>query len=1664
MTTHSFVQYDVLKNIFHFQRTLTPGLIDNINENKNDLTYVKNLLKNDQKSELKLLSPLVSKKLLSFLENTTEINLNNSKTIILDIEIIDDIRIGNINIISKNLDNSKTYVNTTTILPLKIIDLLHPPTKYPTMAKCQDCLGFYFDEDHDYNFTGNISGYSSGERNGQKKYNFDLPNYSINPPTTTNYTIFWKPGVTYTGTDYYNNPININNQHKWVAIPTTTYNIYNASPTSVPFSTFLSTSSFFHSSSMLVASCSYHDASPLTAPLWNWYGHTGVFYLQAQGLAQQELYNQGLGCKTFTPNPGDSETKFNCDKILGCIVAAPGGNFQYNTFEECEAGCKFVKCVNGDCIQLTGSSAGPDVYATIEECLPKCGTSWNCTDGGCIPISGSSGQYASQAECEYNCVVSYRCIEGFGCVPVQGPGGTYPTFAACDAVCQTSWNCTDGGCIPISGSSGQYTSEYECNFFCQSWDCDTIEGCIPALGSSGEYLTFLECEDKCPISQSIAYQCEGGDCYPIPSGSASGSNVFNTLIACETSCSNTTYQCIHGDCYPTPFPPIPGLPVYPTLIACEATCSVYPTYIYQCVNGDCFPIQSGSVATGSFYNTLIECQVSCSASIVYQCIEGNCYTIPSGSASGSNVFNTLIACEASCSVPSFEWICSSNTCIQFPSGSTNPAANTIFATEAECVAQCKYKPPSTCSFCKPLLNQIINPTFTGLYNWIYQDTQYSQWGGEVEWFDSVDQGAAIQLWPTDLSYFISQPNTFQISCSYTVCIETNFVSSGFDPGLYITIPNGPNETFTFNLTPNSTQPLTFDINAVTTDLTIVVNTMLETSGQILYIPKVCVTLMGCPEIPGEDCVIEGEIFSYVSESYDCLCPTINGVIATSNVDGNCIYGSGLTVKKQISSLNPIPLSTDFEPTQIYGRYNRYFPVLYYNYNSTTGLPTSSIGTGSKQNPQRPSPLFGDPRVINSRFTFDFITASFWRKGNFDPTFGGQNNSNTSPNPPPFNRGFGWSLMRTPDLTNYNNPGPPIGLNPPDAWYGGGAFIEITSSKTYYVALIADDSFRFKISGSGVNLTIQPPAVVLTGNSANYGLNQTVLPSVKYSPTTASTYSSTSGLNFGANSWYGNPYISQSNTEEYPYLCNNESIPPGGNSLENNFFPPLLTTNFNPNLIHDLNSGTGGFPGSYQGNASMNMIHIYPVSLTPGCYRIELAGRLVYNHHYVDALYNTSFGGVILDMTLNELLNASHPNDLNIIWNSKTNLLNNLSAEGAEETYAACPSGYTELGPDECDQCLFTSGSLSIPCGDCIECKNGFLYTGHVVDKGGPSLKGRGPGGIVNTSSIVTIGDWNIPGESEWNSLVTYLNGFIPSQNAGTGALNTISGGKMKDYTRDLIATCWKNPNIGAQTDANISGWAGVPGGKITPNTTTGGVFDEFTETGYWWSANSFTTPPVANANLMAIRYLKYNSPDVYRDYFNKNLGCSIRLVRPSLPGEGNGSYVPNTYQGNNGKLYNGIVINNQVWITENLAETKYNNNTPIQNVLSNNWSNLSYSSSKYASYGDNLFNVTTLTGNLDPLTGECLSFPSYYVFKKCGSNNTFLAQPVSGSTTFVSGSVLKDSNFNCWEFFEISDGLPLYPYTYSPTNYFSGSNYVYNNCNTCSEIHTIYTKFQTKNC
>ena len=79
MTTYSFVQYDVLKDLVYFKGTPTPGLVDTINENKNDISSIRDIVQNDTIGQLDLLSSAASIAIINFLEDTPEINLSNSK-------------------------------------------------------------------------------------------------------------------------------------------------------------------------------------------------------------------------------------------------------------------------------------------------------------------------------------------------------------------------------------------------------------------------------------------------------------------------------------------------------------------------------------------------------------------------------------------------------------------------------------------------------------------------------------------------------------------------------------------------------------------------------------------------------------------------------------------------------------------------------------------------------------------------------------------------------------------------------------------------------------------------------------------------------------------------------------------------------------------------------------------------------------------------------------------------------------------------------------------------------------------------------------------------------------------------------------------------------------------------------------------------------------------------------------------------------------------------------------------------------------------------------------------------------------------------------------------------------------------------------------------------
>ena len=348
-----------------------------------------------------------------------------------------------------------------------------------------------------------------------------------------------------------------------------------------------------------------------------------------------------------------------------------------------------------------------------------------------------------------------------------------------------------------------------------------------------------------------------------------------------------------------------------------------------------------------------------------------------------------------------------------------------------------------------------------------------------------------------------------------------------------------------------------------------------------------------------------------------------------------------------------------------------------------------------------------------------------------------------------------------------------------------------------------------------------------------------------------------------------------------------------------------------------------------------------------------------------------------------------------------------------------------------------------------------------MDKGGIGNVGRGIGGIVNISATSnSINTWVVPGEIEWNNLVTSLNnGVAPTNILATGQLNVPGvGGQLKDYTRDLTASCWEFPNAGAQTGTNSSGWAGTAAGTANNTLTFSGLGLE----GYWWSVSSS-----AASNKAFTRELFSWSTDVYRNERFKNNGYSLRLCRPTASGEINGQNVIGAYIGNDGTSYDGIVIGDNCWITKNLSETKYNDSSTITlTTNSNTWLTAMNNPVSELScfYNNTSSNNMIIKGNIDPTTNLCRVFPKYYIYKECNSNR-ILIQRSPGSVS-TSGSVEKAPDGTCWGFIESTTTSPTVTATiFSETNYFSGSGFSpYNNCEDCLTPHTLYVTFSASFC
>jgi uncharacterized protein (TIGR02145 family) len=1281
MTTYSFVQYDVLTGGMYFKGTPTPDLDLTISEGSISSLNTKEYLQYIQTEGNLPVTQSASQAIISYLNTVSEIDLNNSKTVVLTIEILDNTTSGNVNIVSKNLDGTKTYALKSSSFSPGVVEWIKPlPTKWITMDKnCPNCIKASFfgtgsSSGSIFNFTGDIGGqYAGTYANGQKSYFLNIPSYSSASGygNTEQYTVFWKPNVTYTGTDYAGNTITISNQHKWIATPTA--NIGTAQE--------LSNKTFFHVSSMFTASCPVYDPTPTSLPSWNFRGNQGFFSLNTANSLPDKP------CPTFIPNPGTVNWGYNCDPLNGC-VSSP---------------------------------------------------------------SGSIGQYASLSAC-------------------------------------------------VSASCSPYSE---------------------------------------PTSST-----------PI----------------------NYGYLCIGPN---------------------------------QCV--------TGSINNPGLYNTFLECLQGCP--------------------------------------PTYGWNCS-NGCVPGTEGNTGS-----FATYEDCVASnCGVDPIITCS-CNPLTNLVTNSNFSnGSSNWSYSPTVYNPLAGAIGFSLGYVQASTVAPLSTSLtsSLFVSQPNMFNVSCSYEVCFQA--WQDGDNPSAVISINS---DLTTLSGLSNIPTAQTFTYTATTTDLTFYFGVSNGGAARI-NIDDICVTLLSCPPSPTEDCIIiSGSASTYETGSFGLPCNCPSGYI--SNGAGNCIASGSIVINKKVTG---VALTASIVTQPVWGIS---YPILYYYYDQY-GNGSSSISPSTNPNsPSHPSPYFGNPNVYNTAYTFDLLKASFWK--------GYSTNYNSC--------GLSAQLFKQIPA----NTSPIVGST--GSWYGGGSYLNVASSKTYYVALIGDDIFRFKLDNNTI--------IEISGSSI-------------YQP---------------------DPF-GQMN---YQNFISHKS---GNITLGGNPYLPINLTSIN---------------SWFQTNWTYRSLHIYPVTIPAGCHYITLEGADTGGTY-------AGFGGLILDNTTDQIINAQTQYDLNIIWDSRTDLLWNLNTTSS--ITASCPPGTTSIGTGSCSQCLATGSS--IPCGDCLDCFNGILYNGYVVDKGGSSFKGRGTGGIVNTNVISNpINTWVIPDETDWNTLITYLNGgTTPSTVTQTGSLGTIVGGKLKEYTRDSIASCWEFPNAGSTTSTNNSGWSGTAAGKRDNY----GNFSGLGFSGYWWSANSLSTPPASNGVLMATRELKHYSSDIFRNIYTKDEGNSIRLVRPTGSNELDGATIFDAYIGNDGKLYDGIVIDSQVWITKNLNETKYNNNVNISLTPNpQTWiASLNTGTSTSCYYSNSTANTSSFEGNINPATGLCYEFPPLYVYQNCNTSEILL-QTVSGSTT-TAGKTQKAPNGDCWSFVETTtiNNNNYVASIYSTSNYFSGSNYVYNNCSDCEAIHTIYMKFGTKNC
>lgn len=129
--------------------------------------------------------------------------------------------------------------------------------------------------------------------------------------------------------------------------------------------------------------------------------------------------------------------------------------------------------------------------------------------------------------------------------------------------------------------------------------------------------------------------------------------------------------------------------------------------------------------------------------------------------------------------------------------------------------------------------------------------------------------------------------------------------------------------------------------------------------------------------------------------------------------------------------------------------------------------------------------------------------------------------------------------------------------------------------------------------------------------------------------------------------------------------------------------------------------------------------------------------------------------------------------------------------------------------------------------------------------------------VADTRYVCPMG-WHVPTDAEWSVLINYLD---PDADGGDNTFN-VAGGKLKSTGLEY----WFAPNLDA---TNEEGFSGLPAGNRYPNSN----FYDLGDYGVWWSSTENSTINAWN------RTLGYNNGNVFRNYYTKDYGFSVRCLR-----------------------------------------------------------------------------------------------------------------------------------------------------------------------------------------